>query len=101
MAKAPVRPVPAPDAPDAKAAGDPFDHLAEMLRTLFAGKLQQSAACPACGDYPCTCDDEAEAEPRRLSPFGEAGSPKGMRRVSISILMPMASAKKKAPASKA
>ena len=101
MAKAPVRPAP----PAAKAAGDPFDHLAEMLRTLFSAKAGADA-CPDCGHSPCQCDEDEAADyddhtkeaadeaadygarPKGEGPFG-ALPMKGMRRVSISILMPM------------
>lgn len=105
MAKAPVRPAP----PAAKAAGDPFDHLAEMLRTLFSAKAG-AGVCPYCGHDPCTCgdgdsedaggngeaeqsaadtgEDTAEMGGKGPGPFG--GMPvKGMRHVSISIMMPL------------
>ena len=106
MAKAPVRP--APPAPTKMAAGDPFDHLAEMLRTLFSAKAGADV-CPDCGHSPCQCDEgddasEGESEqsaadttedaaeygarPKGAGPFG-AMPMKGMRHVSISILMPM------------
>ena len=88
MAKAPVRPAPAPKKME---AGDPFDHLAEMLRTLFSAKAGADA-CPDCGHSPCQCDEDEAADygarPKGEGPFG-ALPLKGMRRVSISILMPM------------
>jgi hypothetical protein len=104
MAKAPVRPAPAPKKME---AGDPFDHLAEMLRTLFSAKAG-AEVCPDCGHSPCQCDEEDDdaseseesatdaaedaaeygARPKGAGPFG-AMPMKGMRRVSISILMPM------------
>lgn len=104
MAKAPVRPAPAPTKME---AGDPFDHLAEMLRTLFSAKAG-AEVCPDCGHSPCQCDEEDDneseseqsaadtaedaaeygARPKGAGPFG-ALPMKGMRHVSISILMPM------------
>jgi hypothetical protein len=94
-------------APTKMEAGDPFDHLAEMLRTLFSAKAGADV-CPDCGHSPCQCDEEDDdesasderdtdaaedaaeygARPKGAGPFG-ALPMKGMRRVSISILMPM------------
>ena len=98
MAKAPVRPAPT----SAPKGDDSFDQLAEMLRTLMGSKL--GPACPDCGESPCACDDDydekdedaAEAKAayqpskgKGPGPFGDMMPKKGMRQISISILMPM------------
>jgi len=67
MAKAPVRP-PAP-------SGDPFDHLAEVLRTLFANKLSAP-------------EFDEEASDEDMVPTPRPDPVKKMRQISISILMP-------------
>ncbi|NBV23571.1 MAG: hypothetical protein EBS05_16830 [Proteobacteria bacterium] len=101
MAKLPVRPAPKKSpAPAVPAGSDPFDHLAEMLRTLFAAKAGVGAPCPECGDSPCSCDDASPGENEGsagdsgedAAEYGKGpmgGPVKGMRHLSISIMMPM------------
>ena len=89
MAKAPVRP--APKSAPAK-GGDSFDQLAEMLRTLLGSKIGPLA--PPDDDE----EDDEDEMPEEMyrpgkgvgpGPFGDMMPKKGMRRISISILMPM------------
>ncbi len=84
-------------------SADPFDGLASVLRQLFAGSAAKGdAALP----LPEPEDEEDEEDEEDLFPMGPMRPMGGkkMRRISISILMPMgksASATKAPPKSKA
>lgn len=106
---APKKSAPA-SAPARMAGGDPFDHLAEMLRTLFASKLGAGAddesedegeygpnggsregdqgEVETEGSKADTSEDVAEMARKGMGPFGPMPM-KGMRHISISIMLPL------------